>query len=46
MDRYVGNDCPDESVRDLLRDELPGPINWNLLTAAEAEYEWHDLDRW
>lgn len=29
-----------------MRDELPGPINWNLLTADEAHYEWHDLDRW
>jgi len=47
VDRYAGYDGPDDSAAgDLLRDELPGPINWNLLTADEAEYEWHDLDRW
>lgn len=47
MDRYAGYDGPDGSAAaDLLRDELPGPINWNLLTADEAQYEWHDLDRW
>jgi hypothetical protein len=22
------------------------PVNWNLLTAVEAEAEWRDLDRW
>lgn len=47
MDRYAGYDGPDESVAgDLLREDLPGPINWNLLTADEAQYEWHDLDGW
>ena len=47
MDSYVGYDGPDEpTAHDLLRDELPGPVNWNLLTADEAEYEWHDLDLW
>lgn len=24
----------------------PAPINWNLLTADEADFEWHDLDSW
>jgi hypothetical protein len=27
------------------RAELPGPINWNLLDAEQAEIEWRDLDR-
>jgi hypothetical protein len=27
------------------RDEPPGPINWNLLDAEQAEVEWRDLDR-
>lgn len=26
--------------------ELPHPVNWNLLTAEEAEAEWLDLDAW
>jgi hypothetical protein len=26
-------------------DEPPGPINWNLLDADQAETEWRDLDR-
>lgn len=26
-------------------DEPPGPINWNLLDADQAEVEWRDLDR-
>lgn len=47
MDRYTGYDEPDDpGTGDFLRDSLPGPVNWNLLTADEAEYEWHDLDRW
>ena len=32
-------------VADLL-ERPPAPINWNLLTADEAEIEWRDLDRW
>lgn len=32
-------------VPDLL-EPPPPPINWNLLHAAEAEAEWHDLDAW
>ncbi|WP_345522770.1 hypothetical protein [Nocardioides conyzicola] len=28
-----------------IRDEPPGPINWNLLDAEAAEAEWRDLDR-
>ncbi|GAA3836750.1 hypothetical protein [Nocardioides panacisoli] len=34
---------------DWVRDEPPGPINWNLLDADSAEVEWADLDmfvRW
>lgn len=27
-------------------DEPPHPINWNLLTSAEAEAEWLDLNAW
>ena len=27
-------------------DEPPHPINWNLLTAYEAESEWFELNRW
>jgi hypothetical protein len=26
--------------------EPPHPINWNLLTAEEAEVEWIELNRW
>lgn len=24
----------------------PQPLNWNLLTADEAEFQWYDLDDW
>ena len=27
-----------------VRDEPPGPVNWNLLEAEQAEAEWRDLD--
>lgn len=27
-----------------VRDEPPGPVNWNLLDAEQAEAEWRDLD--
>ena len=27
-----------------IRDEPPGPINWNLLDAGQADVEWRDLD--
>lgn len=47
MDAHAGYDDPDEPVvGELLRDDLPAPINWNLLTSEEAQYEWRDLDRW
>jgi hypothetical protein len=47
VDQYREYDGSGDLPADLLhRDELPGPINWNLLTADEAEYEWHDLDSW
>lgn len=29
-----------------LAPEQPHPINWNLLTAEEAEIEWMELNRW
>lgn len=29
-----------------LTPEPPHPINWNLLTAEEAEVEWMELNRW
>ena len=29
-----------------LTPEPPHPINWNLLTAEEAEIEWMELNRW
>lgn len=29
-----------------LTDTPPRPVNWNLLTAAEAAAEWLDLDAW
>jgi len=31
---------------DLLMPEPPGPINWDLLGADEAEKEWHVLNTW
>lgn len=47
MDPYAGHDDPDaSSASTFLRDDLPGAINWNLLLAEEADYEWHDLDHW
>ena len=27
-------------------ERMPEPVNWNLLTAAEAEREWVDLNSW
>jgi hypothetical protein len=29
-----------------LRPEPPHPINWNLLSADDAEAEWIELNRW
>lgn len=37
----IGPIAPDD-----LAEEPLHPINWNLLTAAEAEAEWLDLDAW
>jgi hypothetical protein len=34
----------DYPTEDLLRDEPPAPVNWNLLDADQAEAEWRDLD--
>lgn len=36
----------DSDYDDLLVAEPPHPINWNLLTADEAETEWLELNRW
>jgi hypothetical protein len=41
------SDEPDDfdgSDPGLFREELPGAINWNLLDADTAEYEWADLN--
>lgn len=37
------NLVPDD---DPLVAEPPHPINWNLLTADDAEVEWFELNRW
>lgn len=36
----------DSALTDGLLAEPPHPINWNLLTADEAEAEWLELNRW
>jgi hypothetical protein len=47
VDGYERLDRPGVSdAGDPLLDDLPGPINWNLLDADQAALEWHDLDRW
>ncbi|QCX27739.1 hypothetical protein [Nocardioides jishulii] len=47
MDPYGGYEATEESSSGpFQRDDLPGAVNWNLLLADEADYEWHDLDRW
>lgn len=33
------------AMSSVARDEPPGPINWNLLDADQAQAEWRDLDR-
>ena len=43
-ERLAGDDF-DELEEPLLA-EPPHPINWNLLTAEEAETEWIELNRW
>jgi hypothetical protein len=42
--RAFGGPIPNEPVDP--DDEPPRPINWNLLTADEAEAEWLDLNAW
>lgn len=44
-DDLFGDNSFDEPRR-LLLEEPPHPINWNLLTAEEAEIEWIELNRW
>ena len=36
----------DEGFEDPLIAEPPHPINWNLLSAEDAEAEWLELNRW
>ena len=48
-DYEAGRAHPSDSVLDGFagaEDEPPHPINWNLLTANEAEAEWLDLNAW
>lgn len=40
------DDEPDDRDAVDLFERPPVPINWNLLDAEQAEFEWHDLDRW
>ncbi|GAA1061392.1 hypothetical protein [Agromyces bracchium] len=44
-DGAVGADAFDD-LDGPLTPEPPHPINWNLLTAEEAEIEWMELNRW
>jgi len=44
-DDSLGADVFDE-LDGPLTPEPPHPINWNLLTAEEAETEWMELNRW
>lgn len=44
-DDYVEPDDRLQIDPDLVA-EPPHPVNWNLLTAEEAEAEWAELDRW
>jgi len=39
-------DDPADGFGEPLLPEPPHPINWNLLTAAEAEAEWLELNKW
>lgn len=48
-DYETGRTTPDDSVLDGIagaEEEPLHPINWNLLTADEAEAEWLDLNAW
>jgi hypothetical protein len=45
QDDSLGEDSFDE-LDGPLTAEPPHPINWNLLTAEEAEVEWVELNRW
>jgi len=53
LDEWVPGDQDGAFAEDLFEDldrpptaEPPRPINWNLLTADEAEVEWIELNRW
>ena len=45
QDVASGGDSFDDLDGSLLP-EPPHPVNWNLLTAADAEIEWIELNRW
>ena len=48
METYAapGCDVPTYLNESPQLDDTPMPVNWNLLTAAEAAVEWRDLDLW
>lgn len=46
MDQSTAPDEPEPEFRDAIDGELPRPINWNTLTAEEAEHEWLELNNW
>ena len=51
MNDFVPNPEPQDdreptSYDDPLIAEPPHPVNWNLLTADDAEAEWLQLNRW
>lgn len=40
------NPTDDHGDIEPMLDEPPGPINWNLLRAEEAEHTWLELNKW
>ena len=42
----LGNGSADRGAAGPMLDEPPGPINWNLLTADDAEAAWLELNQW
>ena len=46
QDASFAEDSFDDDVDGPLTAEPPHPVNWNLLTADEAEVEWVELNRW
>lgn len=45
-DNFDPDDIDAEAYGEPLVAEPPHPVNWNLLTADEAETEWLELNRW